>query len=83
MGEICPICDNEVGGLLEHYRLDHQIKTPEQFKVELAKANAAKALKVEWRTFTNDLNERQSKGLITGDEWRRLADKWRAEHGTV
>ena len=80
MGEVCPLCDREVGSLLEHYRLDHQIRSPEQFNAEQAKVNAEKALKAEWRAFTDDLNDKQSKGLITGEEWRRLADKWRAEH---
>ena len=83
MREVCPLCECEVGSLLEHYRLDHRIRSPEQFKAELARVKAAKVLKAEWAAFADDLNEKQSKGLITGEEWRRLADRWRAEHQTA
>lgn len=80
MAELCRLCNSRVGNLLEHYRIDHGIKTPEEYQAELAKVEAAKARQREYGAFIDELNKKQAKGLITGEEWRRLAQRWREEH---
>ncbi|MGH9918892.1 MAG: hypothetical protein ACRD6W_08505 [Nitrososphaerales archaeon] len=80
MAETCPLCGESVWSLLEHYSIDHQIKTPEQFEVKLAKVKTIKARQEAKAALVEALNEKQSKGLITGEEWRRQVKNWEKEH---
>jgi hypothetical protein len=78
--ENCLLCDREVGNLFEHLRIQHLIKTPEQYQSELAKVDASKALQREQAKFIEELNSKKAKGLISGEEWRQQAEKWRKDH---
>jgi hypothetical protein len=80
MAKVCPLCDKIVGNEFEHYRLEHGIKDADQFKVELARHQAAISRRDQFGKYIEELNEKRSKGLITAEEWRRLSEEWQNEH---
>jgi hypothetical protein len=80
--EECKLCGQEVGNLFEHLRIDHLIRSPEDYESELAKVEAVKARQRSFSDFIEALNEKKAKGLITGEDWRRLARDWLREHPT-
>jgi hypothetical protein len=80
--DTCRLCDRQVGNLFEHLRIDHLIKTPEQYQAELTKVEMDKVRQGEYTAFIEELNSRRAKGLISGEEWRQLVEKWRQEHGS-
>ena len=83
MAKVCPFCGKEVGNDLEHFRVAHGIKEPKDYEAKLARVEAKKARTAEFGRFIDDLNARKSKGLITSDEWRRLADAWQKERPEI
>jgi hypothetical protein len=80
VAELCRICEKQVRSLFEHLRIDHQITTVDEYNLELDKAEAVRVRRREYGAFIDELNERKAKGLITGEEWRMLSEKWRKEN---
>jgi len=76
----CPFCSKRVDDILKHFVLVHDIESLEHLDRELKILDSTHKRQREFSKFVAGLQEKRKKNLISAEEYRELASKWRREN---
>ncbi len=74
----CPLCGKDVGDILKHFVLVHDIENLEHLNQEVRRSESAQKRQREFSVYVTALQERRKKNLISAEQYRELVSRWLA-----
>lgn len=78
----CPFCNVSTVDILEHFRISHDIDSVEEFSKKNTELEKRNAKQQAYRNYVQELQEREKKGEILAEDYRRLLTEWIKQHKT-
>lgn len=78
----CPFCKIMIIDILEHIRIAHDIANVEEFNEKMAKLETQRTEQQAYRIYVAELLEKEKKGEISAEDYRRLVTEWIKQHRT-
>ncbi len=72
----CPFCGRKINDMLKHFRISHDIEDMDQLSREIAKLEIGKNTQAEFGKYVEELKDKENKGLISVEDYRRLVMDW-------
>ena len=78
----CPLCNVTIVDILEHIRIAHDIGSMEEFNEKMAELETQKAKQQAYLNYVQELREKEKKGEISAEDYRRSLTEWIKQHKT-
>jgi len=71
------LCGKDFTDLLKHLRLSHEIDSIEAYALKVSEVAGMSEKRGRFSNYVQELQARMKKGLITGEDYRRLITEWK------
>ncbi len=80
MNKICPLCNKQASDFLLHLRIQHDIKSIEEYEIKLNFNIEKNQKSVEFSAYVDELKKMIANKEITFEQYRELITKWNKQH---